>query len=112
MAFSVAQNGIPVVPGATYRKLFTFTGDTSYPNPAGYVLNAATFGFTILKNIISVNPATVAAGVWEIVIVPTYAADGSISSAALHLVVNSTGVEVANAVNVSTFVCTMIVEGN
>lgn len=112
MAFSVAQVGIPEVPGASYRKEFTFTGDTSYPNPAGYVLNAATFGYTIWKKLISVVPGTVAAGKWLAVVIPTYATDGSITSAALHLVIASTGLEVADTVNVSTYVSTLIVEGN
>lgn len=112
MAFAVVQVGIPVVPGASYQKVITFTGDNSYPNPAGYVVTPATFGLNILKKIISAVPVTVAAGKWDIVLTPTYASDGSITSCALHLMVSSTGLEVANAVDTSTFVATLIVEGN
>lgn len=113
MAFSVVTKGLPVVPGSTVQQVVQFTGDASYPNPAGYVLTAATFGLTILKKIPEVIPATVAAGKWEIVLIPTYATDGqSLTSVALHLVVSTTGVEIANAVDVSTFVATIIGEGN
>lgn len=112
MAVTATLVGIPVVPGASYQKLYTLTADNSYPNPAGYVLTPATFGFSVLKKIVDAIPATVAAGKWEIVLVPTYASDGSMTSVALHLIVSTTGVEVANGVDTSTFVGTLIVEGN
>lgn len=100
------------VPGAQFLWSGTITGDTSYPNPAGYVLTPASFGFTVLRRVIECRAANVAAGAYTPVPVITNNADGSIATISLHLLVATTAVEVANAVNVSTAVVTFIVEGN
>lgn len=114
MAATLTQQGPASVPGNWTRKLFTVVGDSSYPNPAGYVLTPASFGFSVLRKVADPIASTVAAGAWDPVIVPTYANDGSgaITSVALHLIVNTTGVEVANGVNVSTANFSLWVEGN
>ena len=102
------------VPGASIRKNVLVALDASYPNPAGYVLTAATFGLTYLKSICYAGAGTLAAGTFEPVIMPTYATDasGNISSVALHLIVGTTGVEVANTTSVATSSLLFIVEGN
>lgn len=102
------------VPGASVRKNVLLALDNSYPNPAGYVLTPATFGLTLLKSICYAGAGTLTAGLYEPVLIPTYASDGSgnIVSIALHLIVGTTGVEVANAVNVSAASLLFIVEGN
>lgn len=114
MSASVTQQGPQSVPGNWTRKCFTIGGDNSYPNPAGYVFTPASFGMSVLRMVENPIAATVASGAWDPVIVPTYASDGSgaISSFALHLIVQSTGVEVANAVNVSNASFTVWMEGN
>jgi hypothetical protein len=114
MAVTLVQKGVPTVPGATVQSVFTVTPDTSYPNPAGYVFTPASFGFNILRKIKNVEPTSLpAVGTWNYWVVPTYNAnDGSITSFALHLAVVATGVEVANAVNVSTATYVIEVEGN
>lgn len=113
MSVSVVLKGLPKVPGYATQQIALVTGDTSYPNPAGYILTAASFGLTLLKKIVSVTPATVAALAWDYAIVPTYSTDGeSITSAALHLAVSTTGVEVANGVTVATAAVTIVAEGN
>lgn len=100
------------VPGASVKQQSLIALDTSYPNPAGYVFTAASFGFNILRQIIGFDPATVAAGLYTVVIIPTFNTDNTIASFALHLIVGTTGVEVANAVNVSTSSFLAVMEGN
>lgn len=114
MAAAIVQQGPDTVPGASVQEVDVITLDTSYPNPAGYVFTAASFGLSILKKVIFAGSASLAAGAFEPVIIPTYATDGSgnILSFALHLIVGTTGVEVANAVNVSTVALTFVIEGN
>lgn len=90
----------------------TVTLDSSYPNPAGYVFTPASFNLTYIRRINNIEPTTLAAAAtWVYWINPTYATDGSLASFALHLAVVSTGVEVANAVNVSTASFQFIIEG-
>jgi hypothetical protein len=100
------------VPGADTLVQATITGDAAYPNPAGYPLTPDQFGLKVLKRVIELQPATVAAAVWTPVAVKTFNVDGSIASVSLHLVVGTTGVEVANGVNVSTAAHYVLVEGN
>lgn len=100
------------VPGGEFEQVSTVTGDAAYPNPAGYVLTADQFGLKVIKRIIECRPNTVAAAVWTPALVKTFNADGSIATVAWHLVVASTGAEVANGVNVSTAAFEFIVEGN
>lgn len=111
MAATVTQIA-RTVPGADFLWVATVTGDASYPNPAGYVLSPASFGLTIIKRVIECRPATVAAAVWTPIMTQALNTDGSIATLALHLVVGTTGAEVANAVNVSTGVFSVIVEGS
>jgi hypothetical protein len=113
MAVALVVKSGPTVPGASVQTLSTLTLDTSYPNPAGYVFTAASFGLTILRKVKNIEPTSLAAvGTWSYWIVYTYNTDGTIASFALHLAVVSTGVEVANAVNVSTATYSIEVEGN
>ena len=104
----------PIVPGASIQVQNTIALDNSYPNPAGYVFTPASFGFNIIRKIINIEAINIpAAATWLYWIVPTFATDNlSMTSFALHLAVTSTGVEVANAVNVSTASFLMTVEGN
>jgi hypothetical protein len=113
MAATVAQKGLSVVPGDKAQSKFTLTLDTSYPNPAGYVLTPATFGLAKIRKIINIEPGSLAAAAtWTYWLVETLDADNNIASIAMHLAVVSTGVEVANTVNVSTATYSIIVEGN
>lgn len=111
MALGVVQT-FRTVPGADTAVQATVTGDTAYPNPAGYPLTPALFGLNVLRRIIEIRPASVAAAVWAPVVVTTLNQDGSVATAALNLVVATTGVQVANGVNVSTAVFNITVEGD
>lgn len=106
--------GTKRVPGSASRVPVTIQGDNSYPNPAGYVVTAAQLGLNRITKIDNPIAATVASGVWDPVVVPTYLGDGTsdMSQFALHLIVNTTGVEVANAVNVTNANFILYVEGN
>lgn len=114
MAVTLAIVGTPRVPGASVQSVFTLTLDNSYPNPAGYVFTPASFGLTSIRKIMNIEPTSLpASATWSYWIVPTVNAnDGTITSFAMHLAVVSTGVEVANTVNVSTATYNVIVEGN
>jgi hypothetical protein len=113
MAQSITLKGTPKVPGATASQAVAWTGDTSYPNPAGYVITAAQLGFIRLSRVLAAVPNTAAAGAWDFNVIPTYDATGDfITSFAIHLIVQTTGVEVANAVNVALASATLYVEGN
>lgn len=112
MAQTVTLKGTPKVPGHTVSQAATWVGDASYPNPAGYVLTPALFNLSRIGRIFVV-PNTVAAGAWDFNLIPTYDATGDfITSVALHLIVQTTGAEVANGVNVAAASCTLYVEGN
>lgn len=103
------------VPGASLQVSTTVALDNSYPNPAGYVFTPASFGLNRITKIVNVEPVNLpAAATWVYWIVPTATSDGSgaIASFALHLAVVATGVEVANAVNVSTASYNIVVDGN
>lgn len=115
MAAGITQQGNAQVPGAAARVSATIAGDNAYPNPAGYVFTPQQFGFNSrITKIESPTAQSVATGAWDPVVVPTYASDGSgaIVSFALHLVVQTTGVEVANGVNVSAARFLLNLEGN
>ena len=112
MAITVAVKKT-TVPGARQKKEVDIALDNSYPNPAGYVLTPATFGLGRIASLIFAGGATLAAGLYEPVFVKTYLTDGSndIASVAVHLVVGTTGAEVANAVDVSAVTLAFVVEG-
>lgn len=113
MSLTVAAKGVPAPPGDKYSYVLTVALDASYPNPAGYVITPALLGLNRLKKITNIEPTTLpAVGTWSYWIVPTFDADGYITSFAMHLAVVSTGVEVANAVNVSTASYLFTIEGN
>jgi hypothetical protein len=113
MAVTLTQKGLSVVPGDKAQSKFTLTLDSSYPNPAGYVLTPASFGLAKIRKVMNIEAATLAAAAtWAYWIVETLDADNNISSMALHLAVVTTGVEVANAVNVSTASYSIVLEGN
>lgn len=115
MAATITQQGNAQTPGAAERVTATIAGDAAYPNPAGYVFTPQQFGFTSRITKIE-NPIaqSVATGAWDPVVVPTFASDGSgaIVSFALHLIVQTTGVEVANGVSVANARFLMNLEGN
>lgn len=113
MAATKTLKGTPKVPGAAASQTLRVQGDASYPNPAGYLLSPSDFGFSRIQRIFCPVANTVASGAWDPVLVPTYDATSDyITSVALHLIVNTTGVEVANAVNVSNADFQIIAEGN
>lgn len=114
MSVALVVKAGPTVPGASAQTLSTIALDTSYPNPAGYVFTPQSFGLTYLRKIKNLEPTSLpAAATWSYWIVPTFSTDGQfILSFALHLAVVSTGVQVANAVDVSTATYTIEVEGN
>jgi len=113
MAIAVVQKGVDAPAGSEFEATQTVALDTSYPNPAGYVLTPSTFGFTRLKRIKNIEPTSLAAAAtWTYWLVPSYDSDGFITSVAFHLAVVATGVEVANAVNVSTATYQFTVEGH
>lgn len=93
-----------VVPGSQYRVDSLVTLPNPYPNPAGVVFTPSDFGLNRIAAFEEVVPANLAAGINTPVVVPTYTTDGqnSIASFALHLIVATTGVEVANGVDLST----------
>lgn len=80
-------------------------GDASYPNGTGYPITPAMFGFNAFANQPLQGSPTVPT--WEVVVEnltsPAWYAYGDFSSGNLKLAVNTTGVEVANTINVSTF---------
>ena len=109
----VTFKGLPKPPGDKYMYKANVALGNSYPNPGGFVITPATFGICCICNIVNIEPINLpAAATWSYWVVPTYATDGTITSFALHLAVVSTGVEVANAVNVSTASYAITVEGN
>ncbi|HEY2859018.1 MAG TPA: hypothetical protein VGJ21_11420 [Terracidiphilus sp.] len=109
----VTFRGTPKPPGDKYYYKTTIALGNSYPNPAGFVFTPATFGIMQISNIVNIEAINLpAAGTWGYWIVSTYNSDGTIASFALHLAVVSTGVEVANAINVSTASYAITVEGN
>lgn len=113
MAVTVTNKGVPKPPGDKFYFKTTVALDNSYPNPAGYVFTPATFGLGCICNIVNIEPINLpAAATWSYWIVPTFNTDGTIGSFAMHLAVLSTGVEVANAVNVSTASYAFTIEGN
>lgn len=114
MAPTVTLKAPPTTPGDKFLVRNVVALDSSYPNPAGYVFTPASFGLSVIRNI-NVEPINLpAAATWSYWVVPTFTTDGlnNIASFALHLAVVSTGVEVANAVNVSTASYVITVEGN
>lgn len=112
MAVTITQIS-QAVPGAAKQLALTVALDNSYPNPSGYVFNAASFGVQLIRKIANIEPVNLpAAATWVYWIVPTYDPTGNIVSFALHLAVVSTGLEVANAVNVSTASYNIIMEVN
>lgn len=113
MAVTIVSKTVNAPAGDQFEVTQTLALDNSYPNPAGYVLTPATFGFTRLKRLKNIEPTSLAAAAtWSYWIVYTYDSDGFITSLALHLAVVATGVEVANAVNVSTATYQIVAEGH
>ena len=102
------------VPGARFDVVATITLDAAYPNPAGYVITPATFGLTLLQRLILGQFTTIAGASYELAIVPTLATDGSgnILSAAIHVVLGTTGVEVANGVTLTGVSFNLIASGS
>lgn len=114
MSATITQVATPPreVPGANYELPVTIALDNSYVNGTGYVFTAASFGFSILKKVKNIEPTSLAAAAtWVYWLTFTYNADGSIASVAMRLAVVSTGVEVANAVNLTTATFNAVVEG-
>lgn len=113
MAQSITLKGTPKVPGATVIQTVSWTGDSSYPNPAGYVITPALVGLVRFKGVPRIVPATAAALAWDYSFVPTYDTTGDyITQYAVHLAVSTTGVEVGNGVNVSAAALLIDFDGN
>lgn len=101
------------VPGAAISVDATVALDASYPNPAGYVFTAADFGLSVLRKLNFNQFITLAGAAFEAALIPTYNADNvTLASVALHLIVGTTGVEVANAVDVHTTSFKVTADGN
>lgn len=100
------------VPGADTLQSCTYTGPASYPT-GGELLTPAALGLTVLRRVIECRPATVASAVNVPVPIQTASDDGnSITALNLAFVVGTTGVQVANAVNLSALTYNLIVEGD
>jgi hypothetical protein len=113
MSQTITLKGTPKVPGATVMQTATWVGDTSYPNPAGYILTPSLFNLVRFKGVPRFAPRDAAAANWDYSLTPTYDATGEyITQFALHINVSSTGLEVANGVTVATAALTIEVEGN
>lgn len=113
MSLGIVQQGVNRVPGDATRKMIQLTGDAAYPT-GGYPVTAAQLGFQRITKIGAANAAAVASLAWDPAIIPAYASDGSgaITGFNLALAVSTTGVQVANGVNVGAGVWTVNVEGN
>lgn len=108
----ITAKGTPKPPGDKYYYKQTLQLGTSYTNPGGFVFTAATFGIRCICAIVNIEPINLpAAATWSYWLVPTFNTDGTIASFALKLAVVATGVEVANAVDVSTASYLVTVEG-
>lgn len=105
-----ASLGERYVPGANFDVVTQITLDAAYP-AGGYIVTAATFGLQVLRRLVLSKLTSVAAGAYEIVIVPTLTSTGIIESAAIHAVVGSTGVEVATGASVATVSFELIATG-
>lgn len=113
MSQSITLKGVPKVPGAQEMQTVNWTGDATYPNPAGYVVTPSLLGFSRFKGVPRAVPATAAALGWDYAFVPTFDATGDfITQYAIHLAVSTTGVEVANGVNVAAAALLIEFEGN
>lgn len=111
MSVSIALNG-RTVKGADTMQPAIITGDTSYPT-GGTLLTPAMFGLSVIRRVIECRPATVASAVNVPVPISTLSPDGQfITALNLAFVVGTTGVQVANATNLSTLTYAIIVEGN
>jgi hypothetical protein len=102
------------VPGASFTTPVSILGDASYP-AGGYLFTAASFGYTKLHRMpigAYFNTLAGAQG-FEFALVPIFASDGvSLLGFALHLIVSSTGAEVATGASVATVGLQMEVEGS
>ncbi len=113
MSQTITLKGTPKVPGAFESQTIRWQGDASYPAATGYVLTPASFGFNRIQRVFDPICNTAASAAWDPVLVPTYDATGDfIVSLALRLIVQTTGVEVANTVTVATSDFNIIAEGN
>lgn len=105
--------GKKAVPGASFSVPVSILGDASYP-AGGYIFTAATFGFTVLRDIGGVYFNTLAGATgYELAVVPTFNSDGfTLASIALRFIVSSTGVEVATGASVATVGVHLDASGN
>jgi hypothetical protein len=108
---ATATQGKRTVPGADTLVPADVACDNSYV-ANGYPLGPATFGLTVLRRIISVRPRNIASAIYTPVLVETINPDGSIASFKLALVVATTGLQVAAAVDVSAASFHLVGEGN
>lgn len=108
---SLSLNG-RTVPGADTLQSAIYTGPASYVT-GGELLTPAMFGFSVLRRVIECRAASVASAVNVPVPVVVLSTDGqSITSLNLAFVVGTTGVQVANAANLSALTYSLIVEGD
>jgi hypothetical protein len=108
---ATATRNSRTVPGADTLQTIDFALDNSYPNPAGYPLTPGSFGLTLLRRITECRARNVASAIYTPVLNIT-SANGVITAAALQLVVATTGVQVANAVDVSAASFHIVGEGD
>jgi hypothetical protein len=107
---AVPTRGTRTVPGAEYLQQVDLALDNAYPL-GGYVLTPATFGFNVLRRLLTCRPRNLASAIYTPVPIMT-GANGIITSINLALVVATTGLQVANGVDVSAASFHLIGEGN
>ncbi len=105
MAIQASQPLIREALGKEFYVEIQVTGDSSYPNGTGYPITPALFGL----NAFASQPLQGSPGVpaWNLEIEnltsPAWYAYADFTSGNLKLAVGTTGAEVANAVNVSSY---------
>lgn len=105
-----STKGFRTVPGAATEQSVVVALDNAYPT-GGYVLTPKLLGLNVVRRILAIRPATIGSAIYTPVLLPTESG-GSITSLLLALVVATTGVQVANGVDVSVARFHIIAEGN
>jgi hypothetical protein len=108
---AVPTQGIRTVPGADQLQPIDLALDNAYPT-GGYPLTAKTFNLTVLRRLIACRPRNVASAIYTPVPIVTVGSTGIITGINLALLVASTGLQVANGVDVSAASFHLIAEGN
>lgn len=105
MAATVSAPLIREALGKEFYVVIQFTADTSYPNTNGYPITPAMFGLNSFASQPLVGTPAIPA--WEIeaenLTSPAWYAYADFSTGALRLAVATTGVQVANTIDVHTY---------